>query len=199
MQKGQQYYFACDRSKLPDFVFDFLPPSFTVMHSKQSIEDCVKYQVHIWDYGRPIQVYLTSGFGPPLCWVLYEFKPATRELLNQYQYLQNVHTRTAEPAEKWSPPLGITKLDPSDDCHFKNYLDELMQDRPLKQFPWTCFEEETQFDDFQATMLAMICELYQKTNDDDVNTQSFVYALVHERLTYYHSSNSCFTESSACS
>lgn len=147
---------------------DFLPPSYTIMHSKQNIEDCVKDQVRGWDYTRPVEVCLTSGYGHPLRWVLYEFEPATLELLGQYQYLQNVNTRQPERCEKWSPPLGITKLEPSDDWHFKNYLDDLMADEPLAHFPWICFEEESQIDDFQATMLAMVCELYRNTGDYDV-------------------------------
>jgi hypothetical protein len=138
------------------------------MHSKQNIEDCVKDQVRGWDYTRPVEVCLTSGYGHPLRWILYEFEPATLELLGQYQYLQNVSTRQPERCEKWSPPLGITKLEPSDEFHFKNYLDDLMADEPLAEFPWICFEEESQIDNFQATMLAMICELYRVTTDFDV-------------------------------
>jgi hypothetical protein len=138
------------------------------MHSKQNIEDCVKDQVRGWDYTRPVEVCLTSGYGHPLRWILYEFEPATLELLGQYQYLQNVNTRQSERREKWSPPLGITKLEPSDEFHFKNYLDDLMADEPLAEFPWICFEEESLIDDFQATMLAMICELYRVTSDFDV-------------------------------
>jgi hypothetical protein len=138
------------------------------MHSKQNIEDCVKDQVRGWDYTRPVEVCLTSGYGHPLRWILYEFEPATLELLGQYQYLQNVNTRQSERREKWSPPLGITKLEPSDEFHFKNYLDDLMADEPLAEFPWICFEEESLIDNFQATMLAMICELYRVTSDYDV-------------------------------
>ena len=43
-----------------------------------------------------------------------------------------------------------------------------MADEPLEHFPWICFEEESQIYDFQATMLAMVCELYRKTDDYDV-------------------------------
>jgi len=141
------------------------------MHSKQNIEDCVTDQVRSWNYQRPVEVCLTSGYGHPLKWVLYEFEPTTLELLGQYQYLQNVSTRQVERCEKWSPPLGITRLDSSDDCHFTNYLEELMADEPLAHFPWICFEEESQIDDFQATMLAMVCELYRETTDYDVCEQ----------------------------
>lgn len=124
-------------------MLDFLPPSFTTMHSKQNIEDCVQDQVQAWDYARPVEVFLTSGYGPPLRWVLHEFRPATMELMAQFQYLQNPHTRQSVRHEKWSPPLGVMKLEPSDDWHFKNYLDELMTDEHLIHFPWRCFEEES--------------------------------------------------------
>jgi hypothetical protein len=154
--------------KLPDFVMDFLPPSHTLMHQKQGIEDCVHQQVRAWDT-RPVEVLLTSGYGHPLRWVLHEFKPATAELLKQYQYLQDVETGQSVRFEKWSPPLGIIKLDPSDIWHFEEYLDELMTVEHLPDLPWTCFEEESQFDDFQATMLDMICKLYLATTDRDVS------------------------------
>lgn len=130
----------------------------------------MKDQVRGWDFARPVEVYLTSGYGHPLRWVLYEFEPATMDLLGQLQYLQNVHTRQSVRCEKWSPPLGITKLEPSDDWRMKNYLDELMTNEHLPDFAWRCFEEESQIDDFQASMLAMICELYENTRDPDVCT-----------------------------
>lgn len=110
--------------KLQDFVMDFLPPSYTVMHQKQGIEDCVHQQVQAWDHTRPVEVLLTSGYGHPLPWVLHEFKPATAELLKQYQYLQDVDTGQSVRFEKWSPPLGIIKLDPSHVWRFERYLDE---------------------------------------------------------------------------
>lgn len=155
--------------KLPDLRMDFLPPSHTAMHQKQGIEDCVQKQVQAWDYTRPVEVLLTSGYGRPLPWVLNEFKPATAELLQQYQYLQDVETGQSVRFEKWSPPLGITKLDPSDIWRFEMYLDELMTVEHLPELPWTFYEEESQFDGFQATMLDMICKLYLATIDRDVS------------------------------
>lgn len=155
--------------KLPDFVMDFLPPSHTVMHQKQRIEDCVHQQVQVWDHTRPVEVLLTSGYGHPLRWVLHEFKPATPELLKQYQYLQDVETGQSVRFEKWSPPLGIIKLDPSDVWWFERYLDELMTVEHLSDLAWTCFEEEIQVDDSQATMLDMICKLYLATIDRHVS------------------------------
>ena len=155
--------------KLPYFVMDFLPPSHTVVHQKQGIEDCVQKEVQAWDYTRPVEVLFTSGYGHPLPWVLHEFKPATAELLQQYQYLQDVETGQSVLYKKWSPPLGVTKLEPSDVWPFGRYLDELMTVEHLPGLPWTCFEEESQFDGFQATMLDMICKLYLATVDRDVS------------------------------
>lgn len=108
------YIDYCDRSKLPAFVHDFLPreyplsirlvhlssadcvaqASMTLMHQKQTIEDTVKDQVLDWDQQHPIDIYLTSGYGPPLRWKLYEFKPRTNDLLGQFQYLQDPSTST---------------------------------------------------------------------------------------------------------
>jgi len=139
------------------------------MHQKQSIEDCVQKEVRAWDHAHPVEVHLTSGYGHPLRWVLHEFNPATEELLLQYQYLQDVETGQSVRFEKWSPPLGIIRLDPSDVWRFENHLDELMTVEHLRDLPWTCFEEESQFDDFQATMLDMICKLYLATLDRDVS------------------------------
>lgn len=155
--------------KLPHFVMDFLPPSHTAMHQKQGIEDCVQRHVQAWYYTRPVKVLLTSGYGHPLLWELHEFKPATAELLRQYQYLQDVETGQSVRFEKWSPPLGITKLEPSDIWRFERYLDELMSDEHLHDLPWTCFEEESRFGNFQASMLDMICKLYLATTDRDVS------------------------------
>jgi hypothetical protein len=148
---------------------DFLPPSHTVMHQKQSIEDWVQKEVRAWDHARSVEVLFTSGYGHPLRWVLHEFHPETEELLQQFQYLQDVETGQSVRLEKWSPPLGIIRLDPSDVWLLERYLDELMTVEHLRDLPWTCFEEESQFDDFQATMLDMICKLYLATIDRNVS------------------------------
>jgi hypothetical protein len=140
-----------------------------MMHQKQGIQDCVQKEVQAWDYARPVEVLLTSGYGHALPWVLHEFNPATEELLQQYQYLQDVGIGQSVRFEKWSPPLGIIRLDPSDVWLFERYLDELMTVEHLPDLPWTCFEEESQFNDFQATMLDMICKLYLATIDRNVS------------------------------
>ncbi|KAK5113918.1 hypothetical protein LTR85_010451 [Meristemomyces frigidus] len=167
--KGLPYYFACDRSKLPDLVFDFLPPSMTLMHQKQTIEDCVKDQVLRWDMENSIDVYLTSGYGPALRWKLYEFLPRTNELLGQLQYLQNPATRASTRYQKYSPPFGLAKLDTSDDGHFEAYMECLLEHQHLWDFGWTCFEEETQINDFQAQLLDLMCVLYTQTQDPDLS------------------------------
>lgn len=141
----------------------------TLMHQKQTIEDCVTEQVIEWDFANPVDVYLTSGYGFPLVWRLHEFKPKTAELLGQFQYLQNVDTRTSTRFFRYSPPFGITKLETSDETHFKGYVEDLMADEYLMDFGWTCFEEETQIDDFQARLLDQICWLYLHATDYDVS------------------------------
>ena len=190
-QKGQTFFFDCDRSKLPDFVHDFLPreslivlsvlhdaadcvvqASMTLMHQKQTIEDCVNDQVLEWDHQNPIDVYLTSGYGPALRWKLYEFRPRTDELLGQFQYLQDPTTGISQRFQKYSPPFGLLKLDSSDDAHFEEYLDTLMNPDYLWELGWTCFEEESQVDSdcFQANLLVLMCKLYQDTHDYDVSS-----------------------------
>ena len=137
----------------------------TLMHQKQTIEDCVHDQVLHWDLHNPVDVYLTSGYGPALRWKLYEFKPRTDELLGQFQYLQNPMTGTSVRYQKYSPPFGLAKLDTSDDSHFETYMERLLHSEHLWEFGWTCFEEETQIDDFQARLLDLVCNLYMQTQD----------------------------------
>ena len=187
-------YFGCNRSKLPDFVHDFLPrkspkrvslpatssadslaqASMTLMHQKQTIEDTVKDQVLRWDKNRPLHVNLTSGYGPALVWKLYEFQPRTRDLLGQFQYLQNPDTGFTERLHKYSPPFGLMKLDASDDSRFEEYMEELLSPEYLSDFGWTCFEEECQVDPdhFQAKLLHMMCTLYTTTQDYDVSNST---------------------------
>ena len=142
----------------------------TLMHQKQTIEDCVNDQVLDWDLQNPIDVYLTSGYGPALRWRMYEFKPRTEELLGQFQYLQNPATGAEQRFQKYSPPFGLIKLDSVDDQHFENYLEQLLGTDYLWDFGWTCFEEETQVDPdaFQARLLQLMCQLYLDTQDTEV-------------------------------
>ena len=150
-------------------MMDILPPSHTVVHQKQSIEDCVRKHVQAWDYKHPVEVLLTSGFGHPLPWVLHEFRPTTGELLLQYQYTTGVGTGLTVRCEKWSPPLGIIRLHRDDVGKLEKYLDELMTSEHLLDFASTCFEEESQVDNFQATTLDMICKLYLADINSDVS------------------------------
>ncbi|KAI7478312.1 hypothetical protein KC351_g8310 [Hortaea werneckii] len=181
--KGVSMYFPCDRSKLPDLVFDFLPPSMTWMHQKQTIEDCVKDQVLRWDLQNSRDVYLTCGYGPALPWKLYEFKPRTNELTGQFQYLQDPTTGTTVRHEKYAPPFGLTKLDTSDDRHFDTYLELLLRHEYLWDFGWTCFEEETQIDDFQARLLELMCNLY--TNAQDYDLRELLRKIIKMMLITY--------------
>ncbi|KAI7480476.1 hypothetical protein KC351_g6985 [Hortaea werneckii] len=181
--KGVSMFFPCDRSKLPDFVFDFLPPSMTWMHQKQTIEDCVKDQVLQWDLQNSRDVYLTCGYGPALPWKLYEFKPRTNELTGQFQYLQDPTTGTTVRHQKYAPPFGLTKLDTSDDRHFDTYLELLLRREYLWDFGWTCFEEETQIDDFQARLLELVCKLY--TNAQDYDLRELLRKIIKMMLITY--------------
>jgi len=141
----------------------------TLMHQKQTIEDCVNDQVLEWDVDNSVDVWLTSGYGPALRWKLYEFRPRSDELLRQYQYLQDLGTGRSIRYEKYSPPLGLRKLDTSDDAHFGKYLDDLLDPQYLWEFGATCFEEESQIEDFQATLLDLMCNLYLESRDSDVS------------------------------
>lgn len=168
-KKGHINYFECDRSKLQDFTHDFLPPSTTNVHQKQFIEDTVRREVYEWDLNNPIDVYLTSGYGPALRWKVYEFKPRTLEILTQHQYMQDHITGREYLIEKYSPPLALLKIDSSDEHQFELYLDRLMHPSELVDFGWTMYEEETQIhDDFQARLVEMMCNLYLQTDDEDL-------------------------------
>jgi len=147
-----------------------LVASTTNMHQKQFIEDTVSREVREWDTRNPIDVYLTSGYGPALRWKVYEFKPRTPELLTQHQYLQDRNTGQEYRIEKYSPPLALLKIDSSDQHQFEIYLDRLMHPSQLWDFGWTMYEEETQIhDDFQARLVDKMCNLYLQTDDDDVS------------------------------
>ncbi|KAK0861153.1 hypothetical protein LTS02_008027 [Friedmanniomyces endolithicus] len=168
-QKGQQFFFGCDRSKLPDMVYDFLPLSMTGMHQKQSIEDYVADKVARWDKDDWIDIWLTSGYGPALQWKLYEFVPKDEEPCWQLQYLQDPITRQQVSYKKYSPPFGLLRLDLSDDTHFDRYMEQLLSPKHLWEFGWTCFEEETQVvDDFQARLLQAMCDLSTSTQDAEL-------------------------------
>ena len=148
-----------------------------MMHQKQGIEDCVKAEVIEWDMERPIDIYLTSGYGPPLRWKLHEFRPRTQELLMQYQYLQDPRTGISQRHDKYSPPFGLTKLDETDDAHFEDYLELALQPEFLQSFGVRCFEEETQVDPeaFQAYLLNLLCQLYLRTRDGQVREPTSRY------------------------
>lgn len=149
----------------------------TLMHQKQTIEDTVVDQVLHWDKERPIGVYLTSGYGPPLRWTLHEFKPRTDDLLGQFQYLQDPATGQQRRFHKYSPPFGLLKLDNSDDDYLNGYLEKLLTEEWLWDLGWTCFEEESQIDEehFQARLVDLICTLFLRSPDQVVSEDYYSY------------------------
>ncbi|KAK4896340.1 hypothetical protein LTR49_028159 [Elasticomyces elasticus] len=142
--------------------------SMTGMHQKQSIEDYVAHNVVRWDRDNSIDIWLTCGYGPALRWRLYEFQPKDDEPCWQFQYLQDPVTHQQIQIKKYSPPFGLMKLEASDNAHFDGYLEQLLNPQHLADFGWTCFEEETQVDDFQARLLQAICDLVTGTRDNEV-------------------------------
>ncbi|KAK4615346.1 hypothetical protein CLAFUW4_10292 [Fulvia fulva] len=164
--KGQIQYFECDRSKLPDFVHEFLPPSMTIFHQKQPIEDLVKSQVLRWDKEHQLDLYLSVQYGEPLVWRCYEFIPRTPDIITQYQYFRD-HTGQQIRRVKYSPPFGLLKIDTSDDHYFHAYLERLMQPKYLEGLASTIYEEEYAIDpqEVQAQLLHAMCILYLSTSD----------------------------------
>lgn len=142
----------------------------TEMHSRPSIEKYVVDSVTKWNTSNSIDIYLTSGYGPPLKWRCCEFQPKDQELLVQLQYLQNPNTGAEERRLKYSPPFALEKLDESDDEHFQEYLNELMRPTTLHSLGWTFYEEECIMDPgyFQAQVLELMCTLFSETREPQV-------------------------------
>lgn len=140
------------------------------MHQKQTIEDSVASSVLTWDHDNGIDIYLSSGYGPPLRWKVFEFRPKSEEYLRQLQYYQDNGNDQMVRTVNYSPPYGLLKIDTSDDAHLEKYLDQLLEPRFLWEFGWTFYEAESLADDFQAGVLDLMCKLYVNTADDSVGT-----------------------------
>lgn len=145
------------------------------MHERHSIEDTVRREVCEWRQDNPIDVYFTTGYGPPLRWRVYEFRPNTTELLEQLQYFQDPDTGISKAYRKYSPPFGLLKLDSDDSKRVESYLEELMTEAYLGDLGWVCFEEENEVDEsaFQCQVLNLMCKLYLETQDSKVSWPAF--------------------------
>lgn len=141
------------------------------MHQKQTIEDSVASSVLAWDHHNGIDIYLSTGYGPPLRWKVFEFKPRTDEYLHQLQYYQDYDADKMACRLNYSPPYGLLKIDPSDDAQLDSYLETLLDPQLLWDFAWTYYEAECIADTnmFQAGVLDLMCTLYVKTNDRSVS------------------------------
>ncbi|KAI5358584.1 hypothetical protein Slin14017_G108670 [Septoria linicola] len=165
--RGQAYFFDCDRSKLPEFVVEFLPASLLHEHQKQSIETFVSREVGRWHTDNPIDVYLSSGYGPPLLWRLYEFTPHSNDFLWQLQVTQDPSSRRSITTHKYSPPYGLMRIDSVDDRNYESYLEDLLHPHWLKELGESAYAEENLVDDqqFQCKVLDLLCKLYVSTLD----------------------------------
>lgn len=137
------------------------------MHQKQTIEDSVASSVLAWDPNNGIDIYLSSGYGPPLLWKVFEFRPKNDEYLHQFQYYQDNDTDQMVRTVNYSPPYGLLKIDTSDETHLDGYLDQLLEPQHLWDFGWSYYEAESLSDErmFQAGVLDLMCKLYLSTTD----------------------------------
>jgi hypothetical protein len=165
--QGQTYYFGCERSKLPDFVKEFLPEWLLIDHQKHSVESFVSREVVHWHVDNCIEVYLSSGYGPPLPWRLYEFTPRNNETLFQVQAIQDPQSRRSLTTQKYSPPYGLMRIDSVDDRNYQSYLEDLLHPQWLTQLGESAYAEENHVDDgmFQCKVLDFMCTLYVHTSD----------------------------------
>lgn len=145
----------------------------TDMHSRRSIETYVNDQVVQWNTGNCIDIYLTSGYGPPLMWRCCEFRPKTHDLLGQLQYLHKDGSGGERRRRKYSPPFALEKLDENDDAQFREYLDnQLMHPKQLETLGWIFYQSECIIDPqyFQTQALELMCTLFSETKDPQVRT-----------------------------
>lgn len=147
------------------------------MHQKQTIEDAVVSNVLAWVHDNSIDIYLSSGYGPPLRWKVFEFQPKSDEFLSQLQYYQDNGTQEMTRKYNYSPPYGLLKIDPSDDAYLDTYLDQLLEPQFLWDFGWTYYEAECDADEcmFQGGVLDLMCKLYIKTKDSLVSSDIICY------------------------
>jgi hypothetical protein len=169
-QKGQTYFFDCDRSKLPDFVHEFLPTQMHREYQKQYIENTVSREVVTWHSDNCIDIYLSTGYGPPLRWKVFEFTPKSPDLLIQLQYFQDPYTGRSVTKQKYSPPYGLLSIDSVDDRNFEAYLEDLLRPEHLKELGESCYAEENYVDEaqFQCKLLDHLCQLYMNTSDSSL-------------------------------
>ena len=139
------------------------------MHQKQTIEDYIHDRVARFDQNNSMDIWFTCGYGPALPWKLYEFEPIGDEPCWQLPYMQDPRTGQQLQYRKYSPPFALIKLDTSDETAFDDYMETLLSEEHLWEFGWTCFEEETQIDDFQARLMQSICNLSTKSHDETVS------------------------------
>ncbi|KXT06336.1 hypothetical protein AC578_9168 [Pseudocercospora eumusae] len=167
-QRGHNYYFGCERSKLPDLVDDFLPQSLCFEHTKAVLEGLVRTEVVDWHRENSIDVYLSCGYGPPLRWKVTEFSPKSPKLLWQLQYFQDPRTGRSMHRKKYSPPYGLLKLDGVDEKNFDDYLKDLLEPFHLNELGTSFYAEENHVDQdmFQCRVLDMMSRLYIGTSDD---------------------------------
>lgn len=164
---------------------DLAQAPLTLNHQRQTIEDYVSDSVLRWDQERPITLYFTSGYGPLLRWTVYEFQPRDEDPIFQCQYFRDSVTGTLTRHHRYSPPLGLLRLDQSDEQYISGYLDLLLRPQYLCDLGWQCFLEETELDPgaFQANLLTFMCELYENTDDEDVRGLKASTLVVHILLT----------------
>lgn len=168
---GTSNFFGCDRTKLPDLVHDFLPHSATEMHQIETVKATIMRDVDGF-LDRGIDVSLSCGYGPPLIWKLYEFRPQNAALLEQWQYVQDKRTGCTTRVPKWSPPLGVRQFDELNDAKFESHLTRLLHPNELMHFGRSFYKEERRRDKamFQAKLLQHMCDLHTNSGDGELKT-----------------------------
>lgn len=135
----------------------------TRIHKPEVLKAFCKKHIQRWS-SVPIQVSFTCGRGlPPLPCEVYKFQPKTAELLRQFQYMVNPHTKRLERHEKSCPPLAMMQLDKPDRRRYEGYVNEIVDDHMI-HFAHICFDDES--NDFQTRLLLLMCSIKPELKDE---------------------------------
>lgn len=126
-----------------------------------------------WHDDHAMTVELATGIGPTFKVSAHEFVPKAndQEPLIQCQYLQDKYTHKMVLHTKYTPPLGLRKLDEDDENNINQYVEACMEPEVLRTFSGRCFSEESiNSSDFQELLLQAMIDLFCATNDSTVSS-----------------------------
>lgn len=144
----------------------------TLYHSKGCLDNYRKETALEWIDQSSRIILVDTGYGPPLSVRTCEYLPRLRQDAQVQHHLQWLPNKKGVFERQWqyNLPIGLMKLDATDQINFDEHMEKLLAPEYLSTLPKAFYQTNSTSDDFCKQLLGMLCRLREHTADEKVRS-----------------------------